>query len=74
VLGLLPMALQTGEGAEMRSGMAICVIVGLITSTLLTLFVVPVVYTLIDDLAQKLTGKRVAKAPSDEQNAEAGAA
>jgi hydrophobic/amphiphilic exporter-1 (mainly G- bacteria), HAE1 family len=48
VLGLLPMALGTGEGAEMRAPMAITVIGGLSISTLLTLVVIPVVYTLLD--------------------------
>jgi HAE1 family hydrophobic/amphiphilic exporter-1 len=50
VFGMLPTALKIGEGAEQRAPMAIAVIGGLITSTLLTLVVVPVVYTLIDDL------------------------
>jgi HAE1 family hydrophobic/amphiphilic exporter-1 len=48
VLGLLPMAFGLGEGSEMRTPMAITVIGGLITSTLLTLLVVPVMYSLLD--------------------------
>ena len=48
VLGLLPMALGLGEGAEIRAPMAITVIGGLLISTLLTLVLIPVVYTLID--------------------------
>ena len=48
VLGLLPMALGLGEGAEIRAPMAITVIGGLLVSTVLTLVVVPVVYTLLD--------------------------
>lgn len=47
-LGLLPMALGFGEGAEVRTPMAITVIGGLMTSTLLTLIVIPVVYSLMD--------------------------
>ncbi|MBL39259.1 MAG: acriflavin resistance protein [Xanthomonadales bacterium] len=47
-LGLLPMALGLGEGAEMRMPMAITVIGGLLVSMVLTLIVVPVVYTLLD--------------------------
>jgi HAE1 family hydrophobic/amphiphilic exporter-1 len=47
-LGLLPMALGFGEGAEVRSPMAITVIGGLLVSTLLTLVVIPVVYSLMD--------------------------
>jgi HAE1 family hydrophobic/amphiphilic exporter-1 len=50
VFGMLPTALKIGEGAELRAPMAIAVIGGLITSTLLTLVVVPVAYTLVDDL------------------------
>ena len=48
VLGLAPMALGIGQGAEMRTPMAITVIGGLMTSTLLTLLVVPVMYSLLD--------------------------
>ncbi len=51
IFGMLPIALGTGAGAESRAPMAVAVIGGLITSTLLTLVVVPVVYTLMDDLA-----------------------
>jgi len=48
VLGLLPMALGLGDGAEIRTPMAITVIIGIITSTLLTLVVIPTVYSLVD--------------------------
>jgi len=48
VLGLLPMALGLGEGSEMRTPMAVTVIGGLLTSTLLTLMVIPVMYSLLD--------------------------
>ena len=48
VLGLLPMAIGFGEGAEVRTPMAITVIGGLVVSTLLTLVVIPVVYSLLD--------------------------
>jgi HAE1 family hydrophobic/amphiphilic exporter-1 len=51
IFGMLPLALAIGAGAEQRAPMARAVIGGLITSTLLTLFVVPVVYTLLDDAA-----------------------
>jgi HAE1 family hydrophobic/amphiphilic exporter-1 len=49
VFGMLPLALGLGPGAELRAPMARAVIGGLISSTVLTLVVVPVVYTLIDD-------------------------
>ncbi|MFH1007720.1 MAG: efflux RND transporter permease subunit [Candidatus Latescibacterota bacterium] len=48
VLGLLPMALGLGEGAEIRTPMALTVIAGLISSTLLTLIVIPTVYAAVD--------------------------
>jgi HAE1 family hydrophobic/amphiphilic exporter-1 len=48
VLGLLPMALGLGEGAEIRTPMAITVIAGLISSTALTLIVIPTVYAVLD--------------------------
>ena len=48
VLGLLPMALGFGEGAEIRTPMALTVIAGLISATVLTLVVIPTVYDLMD--------------------------
>ena len=48
VLGLLPMALGLGEGSELRTPMALVVIGGLLTSTLLTLVIIPAVYALVD--------------------------
>ena len=51
IFGMTPLALALGQGAEMRAPMARAVIGGLITSTILTLLVVPVVYTLLDDFA-----------------------
>jgi HAE1 family hydrophobic/amphiphilic exporter-1 len=47
VLGLLPLAMGLGEGAEIRTPMAVTVIGGLATSTVLTLVVIPVVYSLV---------------------------
>src|SRR5204863_1303210 len=52
VLGMLPLAMGLGKGSETQAPMATAVIGGLTTSTMLTLFVVPVVYTLFDDLAR----------------------
>ncbi|MCA9773683.1 MAG: efflux RND transporter permease subunit, partial [Myxococcales bacterium] len=45
VLGLIPMAVSVGDGAEIRAPMAIVVIAGLTTSTILTLFIVPIIYS-----------------------------
>ena len=55
IFGMLPLALALGQGAEMRAPMARAVIGGLITSTMLTLLVVPVVYSLLDDFASGCT-------------------
>ncbi len=49
VFGMIPLALGIGEGAEQRAPMGHAVIGGIITSTLLTLVVVPVIYTYLDD-------------------------
>jgi HAE1 family hydrophobic/amphiphilic exporter-1 len=49
IFGMIPMALGRGDGAEWRSGMGMISIGGMTSSTLLTLLVVPVVYTLVDD-------------------------
>jgi len=57
VLGLLPMAVGVGDGAEIRTPMALAVIGGLITSTLLTLVVIPVIYHLFDRLQARLVGR-----------------
>lgn len=48
VLGLFPMALGLGEGAEIRTPMAITVIAGLLSATILTLIVIPTVYSIFD--------------------------
>jgi multidrug efflux pump subunit AcrB len=55
IFGMLPMAIGMGEGGETQAPMGRAVIGGVITSTLLTLVVVPVAYTYLDSL-----GKRVA--------------
>jgi multidrug efflux pump subunit AcrB len=49
ILGMLPIALGFGAGAELRQPMAVAIIGGLITSTLLSLVVIPVAYTIFDD-------------------------
>ena len=63
IFGMLPLALAIGAGAEARAPMARAVIGGLITSTLLTLFVVPVVYTLLDDAAAWIGHRRRHRVP-----------
>ncbi len=53
VAGMIPVALARGDGAETRVPMAVAIIGGLITSTALTLGIVPVVYSLLDDLRRR---------------------
>jgi hydrophobic/amphiphilic exporter-1 (mainly G- bacteria), HAE1 family len=57
VFGMIPLAVGLGEGSEQRAPLAHAVIGGVIASTLLTLLVVPVLYTLLDDLVKLLRGK-----------------
>lgn len=69
IFGMLPLAFAIGEGAEQRAPMAHAVIGGLITSTMLTLFVVPVVYSLLDDfsvwfMARGKSGQHVVAEPT----------
>jgi len=66
VLGLLPMALGLGDGAEIRTPMAISVISGLVASTVLTLLIIPTIYALVDGLQARLLGRRVAVEREDE--------
>lgn len=58
MLGLLPLAIGLGEGTELQAPMAIAVIGGLISSTVLTLVVIPVIYSLLTSRQEK---KRLAK-------------
>jgi len=51
IFGVLPLALGIGEGAELRAPIARAVMGGMISSTFLTLLVIPVVYTMLDDLS-----------------------
>jgi multidrug efflux pump subunit AcrB len=56
VLAMLPIAIGFGAGAELRSPMAVAIIGGLLTSTLLSLVVVPVIYQLLDSLSPRFGG------------------
>lgn len=55
IFGMMPVAIGHGDGGEVRAPMGVVVIGGLITSTLLTLIVVPVIYTLMDGLIVRST-------------------
>ncbi|MGJ0846836.1 efflux RND transporter permease subunit [Tissierella praeacuta] len=67
ILGLVPLALGIGEGAEMQAPMAVVVISGLTLSTVLTLVFVPVLYTVFDDFSIKMKSriKRLRKSNSN---------
>ncbi|MYB53242.1 MAG: efflux RND transporter permease subunit [Acidobacteriia bacterium] len=58
ILGLTPMALGRGEGSELQVPMARVVIGGLLTSTLITLVFIPVVYATLEEAAEKLSRRR----------------
>ena len=65
IFGMIPLALAIGAGAEARAPMARAVIGGLITSTLLTLFVVPVMYTFLDDLGSWVSARLTSASEHD---------
>lgn len=71
VMGMVPLALGIGEGSEQQAPMAHAIIGGVITSTLLTLIVVPVIYTYLDDGKQRffrLLAKKKAATPEIERH------
>ena len=75
--GMLPTALGLGEGATFRQPMAVAVIGGLVSSTLLALLLVPVVYELIERIEQRLRPRFARfvtpRAPGDDDPIEDGA-
>ena len=71
VMGMIPLALGIGEGSEQQAPMAHAIIGGVITSTLLTLIVVPVIYTYLDDGKQRffrLFARKKAETPAIERH------
>lgn len=63
IMGGLPVALGLGaSGAEWRRPLGIAVLGGMLTSTVLTLFVIPVMYTLLEDLMLRVRGRQAAPA------------
>lgn len=61
IFGMMPVALGLGAGAELRSSMGVVLIGGLITSTFLTLIIVPLVYLLIDQMQQSFKNRKSEK-------------
>lgn len=58
IVSMLPVALSMGEGSEMKQSMAIVIIGGMVASTILSPIVIPVVYTLMDDLTKVVFKKK----------------
>jgi hydrophobic/amphiphilic exporter-1 (mainly G- bacteria), HAE1 family len=65
IAGMVPVALARGDGAETRTGMAWAIIGGLAASTVLTLIVVPVVYSLFDGLRRRHAARGALEAAND---------
>jgi HAE1 family hydrophobic/amphiphilic exporter-1 len=68
VFGMIPVAIATSQGAEFRNGMGVLIIGGILSSTLLTLFIVPVAYTLMADgftWFNRIMGRRPALAQNE---------
>ena len=61
ILVLLPMTFNFGEGVAMRSSMAVAVIGGLVTSTLMSLVVIPCVYYLFEQMKRRMTKRKSEK-------------
>lgn len=66
VFGMLPIALVSGASAEIKNGMAWVIIGGLTSSMLLTLFLVPSIYLVVDRIIERVMGRRAEpKAPQE---------
>nr|WP_295932594.1 efflux RND transporter permease subunit [uncultured Dyadobacter sp.] len=61
IAGMLPIALASGDGAEVKNGMAWVIIGGLTSSLLLTLFLVPSAYYVVDRIKERLAGRKKGK-------------
>ncbi len=72
IFGMIPVALGLGEGAGFKAPMGRAVIGGLISSTVLTLVVVPVVYTILDDIVAFLLGRETVRTESQQKDAAGG--
>ena len=70
IAGILPIAIGFGAGAESRRPMGVAVVGGMLTSTFLTLLVIPVVYTVFSDLSERIFSRKPKMEKSSEQPAE----
>jgi HAE1 family hydrophobic/amphiphilic exporter-1 len=58
VMAMIPLGLALGEGAELQQPLAVTIIFGLTTSSIFTLVLIPVIYTVFDDLTAKIVGRK----------------
>ncbi|MFD1064469.1 efflux RND transporter permease subunit [Oceanobacillus locisalsi] len=58
ILAMIPLGLGIGEGAELQQPLAVTIIFGLTVSSIFTLFFVPVIYLIFDNMTKKVTGRR----------------
>ncbi|HHG85784.1 MAG TPA: efflux RND transporter permease subunit [Bacteroidetes bacterium] len=61
VIGMLPIALASGTASEWKNGLAWVIIGGLLSSLILTVFLVPVVYAVVDSIKEKFSGRKASK-------------
>jgi HAE1 family hydrophobic/amphiphilic exporter-1 len=66
---MLPVAIGLGSGGDFRRSMAVTVIGGLITSTILTLFIVPTAYSLVEGALERVRASRAARQARREEAA-----
>ena len=59
IVGMLPIAMATGTAAEWKNGLAWVIIGGLLSSLILTVFLIPMVYYLVDTAKEKLKNKKI---------------
>ena len=67
IAGILPIAIGFGAGAESRRPMGVAVVGGMLTSTFLTLIIIPVVYTIFSDVVDKFGWKQHLETTSDSE-------
>jgi HAE1 family hydrophobic/amphiphilic exporter-1 len=67
IAGMLPIALASGDGAEVKNGMAWVIIGGLTSSLLLTVFLVPSVYYVVDRVKERFAGRKAKKQQRKEE-------
>ena len=67
ILGMVPMAMGIGEGSEIWQPMGISVVGGLVVSTLLTLFIVPALYAMMEGRKERKAARKAARRQVEEE-------